>query len=126
MSFRAALAAINYLHCAPLWHNVVFSLYPLIEEYINNIGYRSKNKKSPALSEKDEMLIRSCMMLGLSTDDTLAVYQILQSEEEVLYFSMYTLRNMFNKPDPADVILAACEIKEELENQKHSNLKHLI
>ena len=65
-------------------------------------------------------------MLGLSTDDILAVYQILQSEEEVLYFSMYTLRNMFNMPDPVDVILAACEIKEELENQKRPNLKHLL
>jgi hypothetical protein len=53
-------------------------------------------------------------VLGLSTDDTLAVYQILQSEEEVLYFSMYTLRNMFNKLDPVNVILSACEIKEEL------------
>ena len=90
------------------------------------MGYRSKNKKETALSEKDEMLIRSCMMLGLSTDDILAVYQILQSEEEVLYFSMYTLRNMFNKPDPVDVISAACEIKEELENKNHPNLKHLL
>ena len=33
---------------------------------------------------------------------------------------------MFEQPDPVDVILAACEIKEELENQKHSNLKHLL
>lgn len=98
----------------------------MIHRYINDRGYRSKNKKETALSEKDEMLIRSCMMLGLSTDDILAVYQILQSEEEVLYFSMYTLRNMFNKPDPVDVILAACEIKEELENKNHPNLKHLL
>jgi hypothetical protein len=90
------------------------------------MGYRSKNKKETALSEKDEMLIRSCMMLGLSTDDILAVYQILQSEEEVLHFSMYTLRNMFNKPDPVDVILVACEIHEELENRKYTNLKHLL
>ena len=90
------------------------------------MGYRSKNKKETALSEKDEMLIRNCMMLGLSTDDILAVYQILQSEEEVLHFSMYTLRNMFNKPDSVDVILAACEIHEELENRKHPNLKHLL
>ena len=90
------------------------------------MGYRSKNKKETALSEKDEMLIRCCMMLGLSTDDTLAVYQILQSEEEVFYFSIYALRNMFDKPDPVDVILAACKIHEELDNRKHTNLKHLL
>lgn len=65
-------------------------------------------------------------MLGLSTEDTLAVYEILQTEEEVLYFSMYTLRNMLDTPDPVDVILAACEIKEDLENQKRPNLKHLL
>jgi hypothetical protein len=54
------------------------------------------------------------------------VYEILQREEEVLYFSMYTLRNMFDTPDPVDVILAACEIKEDFENQKRPNLKHLL
>ena len=90
------------------------------------MGYRSKNKKEPSLSEKDEMLVSSCKMLGLSIDDTLAVYQILQSEEEVFYFSIYALGNMFDTPDPVDVILAACEIKEELENKKRPNLKHLL
>jgi hypothetical protein len=90
------------------------------------MGYRSKNKQEHSLSGKDQLLIRSCKMLGLSTEDTLAVYEILQREEEVLYFSMYTLRNMFDTPDPVDVILAACEIKEDLENQKHPNIKHLL
>ena len=65
-------------------------------------------------------------LVGLSSDDALAVYQILQSDEELFYFSLYALRNIFEKPDPVDVILAACEIKEELENQKRPNLKHLL
>lgn len=56
----------------------------------------------------------------------LAVYRILRSEEEVLYFSIYSLRNMFDKPDHVDVILSACEIKEELDNQKCSNFKTLL
>lgn len=90
------------------------------------MGYRSKNKIGPFLNEKDELLVRSCKMLGLSVDDTLAVYQILQSEEEVFNFSIYAIENMFDTPDPIDVILAACEIKEELDNQKRPNLKHLL
>ena len=90
------------------------------------MGYRSKNKKEPELSSKDKSFISSCRLLGLSSDDALAVYQILQTEEEVFYFSMYALRHMLEQPDPVDVILAACEIKEELENQKHPNLKHLL
>ena len=90
------------------------------------MGFRSKNKKESELSSKDQSFISSCSILGLSSDDALAVYQILQSEEEVFYFSIYALRNMFDKPDPVDVILAACEIHEELENRKHPNLKHLL
>ena len=90
------------------------------------MGFRRKNNKEPALSSKDESFISSCRLLGLSSDDALAVYQILQSDEELFYFSVYALRNMFEKPDPVDVILAACEIKEELENQKRPNLKHLL
>ena len=90
------------------------------------MGYRSKNKKEPDLSSKDKSFISSCSILGLSSDDALALYQILQTEEEVFYFSMYALRHMLEQPDPVDVILAACEIKEELENQKRPNLKHLL
>ena len=90
------------------------------------MGYRSKNKKEPELSSKDKLFISSCGILGLSGEDALALYQILQTEEEVFYFSMYALRHMLKQPDPVDVILAACEIKEELENQKHPNLKHLL
>jgi hypothetical protein len=90
------------------------------------MGYRSKNKKEPELSSKDKSFISSCSILGLSSDDALALYQILQTEEEVFYFSLYALRNMLEQPDPVDVVLAACEIKEELENQKRPNLKHLL
>lgn len=90
------------------------------------MGYRSKNKKEPDLSSKDKSFISSCSILGLSSDDALALYQILQTEEEVFYFSLYALRNMLEQPDPIDVIFAACEIKEELENQKRPNLKHLL
>ena len=90
------------------------------------MGFRRKNNKEPTLSSKDESFISSCRLLGLSSDDALAVYQILQSDEELFYFSVYALRNMFEKPNPVDVILAACEIKEELENQKRPNLKHLL
>ena len=90
------------------------------------MGYRSKNKKEPELSSKDKSFISSCSILGLSSDDALALYQILQTEEEVFYFSLYALRNMLEQPDPVDVILAACEIKEELENKNHPNLKHLL
>ena len=49
-----------------------------------------------------------------------------KGKRELFYFSLYALRNMLEKPDPVDVILAACEIKEELENQKRPNLKHLL
>ena len=90
------------------------------------MGYRSKNKKEPDLSSKDKSFISACSILGLSADDALALYQILETEEEVFYFSIYALGNMFKRPDPVDVILAACEIKEELENQKRPNLKHLL
>ena len=90
------------------------------------MGYRSKNKKESELSSKDQSFISSCSILGLSSDDALALYQILQTEEEVFYFSLYALKNMLEQPDPVDVILAACEIKEELENQKRPNLKHLL
>ena len=91
------------------------------------MGYRSNNKKEPALSSKDESFISSCRLLGLSADDALALYQILQTEEELFYFSLYAIRNMLEQPDHVDVILlAACEIKEELENQKRPNLKHLL
>ena len=90
------------------------------------MGYRSKNKKEPDLSSKDKSFISACSILGLPADDALALYQILETEEEVFYFSLYALRNMLEQPDPVDVILAACEIKEELENQKRPNLKHLL
>ena len=90
------------------------------------MGYRSKNKKEPDLSSKDKSFISACSILGLSADDALALYQILETEEEVFYFSIYALGNMFERPAPVDVILAACEIKEELENQKRPHLKHLL
>ena len=67
------------------WHT--FFAFVNIVWYV--MGFRSKNKKEPALSSKDESFISSCRLLGLSADDALALYQILQTEEELFYFSLY-------------------------------------
>lgn len=75
------------------------------------------------MSHDNQGLVLGCLHFGLSEEEILAVCQILTHKDAVFYMLIWILRNWNNNCDSVEVILAACEIEEELEIQEYPNLK---
>ena len=65
------------------------------------------------MTREEELLIDGCKLMGLSCDETLIVYQILLSPEQVSDMLEWMIENIRNDLKPIDVILAAVQMKHK-------------
>ena len=74
------------------------------------------------MTREQELLIDGCKLMGLSCDETLIVYQILLSPEQVSDMLDWMIENIRKDLKPIDVILAAGEIQMKHKGKEFYNL----
>ena len=65
------------------------------------------------MTKNEELLMDGCKLLGMSFEDFLSVYQILLTPEQVLDMIVWLRENIERKPEPMELVIAACEIQEK-------------
>ena len=75
------------------------------------------------MTREQELLIDGCKLMGLSCDETLIVYQILLSPEQVSDMLDWMIENIRKDLKPIDVILADGEIQMKHKGKEFYNLE---